>query len=279
MAGNEQLPIVIPDELQTEGEIREFVKSEMGRRNFLVGMGVAGLGAVAFQYGCASSPNTTTARQIYVANATGLVVADPTNCVGCRRCEAACVAFNQGNYAKGNNPATVSTTSDTTATTMTQPAIANIKVNRNLLYGTSGAKGFSANTGGGLYGNFTILANTCNQCPHPVPCQLSCPNAAIQVVGPVNARVVNTAVCIGCGTCVKACPWEMTALDGPVLGASTKAHKCHLCAGSPECVAACPASALTYVPWTDVTGTNPVRQSTSGVGLAAGVADTCKKCH
>jgi Fe-S-cluster-containing hydrogenase component 2 len=279
MAGSEQLPIAIPDDLRTEEEIREFIRKEMSRRKFMVGMGVAGLGAVALQYGCASSPNTSPGRQVFVANATGLILADPTNCVGCRRCESACVAFNQGNYARGNNPATVATTSDDTASTMTQPSISNIKVNRNLQYGTDGAKAFSANTGGGLFGSFTVVANTCNQCPHPVPCQLSCPSDAIQVVGPANARVVNTAECIGCGTCVKACPWEMTALDGPVLGANTKSHKCHLCAGLPECVAACPASALTYVPWTDVTRTNPARQSTSGVALAAGVADTCKKCH
>ena len=137
MAGNELPVVAIPEELTTLEQVREFIHKTISRRSFNKSLGIAGLGAVAFQYGCASSNNTATPRQVYVANAQGLVVADNTLCVGCRRCEAACVAFNQGNYAAGNNPATVSSTSDTSASTMTQPAISNIKVNRNLLYGVS----------------------------------------------------------------------------------------------------------------------------------------------
>jgi len=281
MAGNEKLSVVeIPGELTTLEQVREFIHKTISRRDFNKAMGIAGLGAVAFHFGCGSTSNNPVARQVYVPNATGLVVADPTNCVGCRRCESACVAFNQGNYAAGNNAATVATTSDTTAATMTQPSISNIKVNRNLLYGVGGAKGFAASTGQGLYGNFSVVQNTCNQCPHPVPCQLACPQGAIEVVAPANARVVNTSKCVGCGICVKACPWEMTSLDGPVLGATTKSHKCHLCAGAPECVAACPAAALTYVPWVDVTATNPPRQTVpASIQLAPDVGDTCNSCH
>ena len=279
MAVNEQLEVVtIPDELTSEEQVRDFIHAEMSRRRFLVGMGVAGLGAVAFQFGC-SSTTSVTPRQVYVPNATGLVVAEPVNCVGCRRCESACVAFNQGNMAAGNNPAALSGAGDTAASTMARPSISNIKVNRNLLYGPSGGKIYDDTTSGGKYGNFTYLANTCNQCPHPVPCQVSCPHDAITVVGPANARVIDTSRCVGCGTCVKACPWEMTALDGPVLGEGTKAHKCHLCAGAPECVEACPAAALTYVPWVDVTAVNPPRQATPTTTLAPAVADTCKQCH
>ena len=204
MAGNEQLPAT-PEELTTLQEVREFVETPIGRRAFNKTLGIAGLGVAAYQFGCASSANKDpgTARQVYVANATGLVLADNSLCVGCRRCESACVAFNQGNMAAGNNPATVSSTSDTTASTMARPSISNIKINRNLLYGVNGVVN---NTGGGLYGNFVVVQNACNQCPHPVPCQLACPHGAIEVVGPVNARVVNTSKCIGCGICTKACP-------------------------------------------------------------------------
>ncbi|HTP52169.1 MAG TPA: 4Fe-4S dicluster domain-containing protein [Anaeromyxobacteraceae bacterium] len=277
MAGNELPVVAIPEELTTLEQVREFIHKTISRRSFNKSLGIAGLGAVAFQYGCASSNNTATPRQVYVANAQGLVVADNTLCVGCRRCEAACVAFNQGNYAAGNNPATVSSTSDTSASTMTQPAISNIKVNRNLLYGVNGAKD---NTGQGLYGDFTVVQNTCLQCPHPVPCQLACPHGAIQVVGPVNARVVNTDVCVGCGICVKACPWQMPSLDGQPTAANTKSHKCHLCNGAPECVAACTSGALTYVPWVDQTSFTPARQTVpASIQLAPDVAGTCAACH
>jgi Fe-S-cluster-containing dehydrogenase component len=168
------------------------------------------------------------------------------------------VAYNQGNK--------------------TQPTISNIKVNRNLLYGEITPTIDSR--GDGLYGNFRIVGNTCMQCPHPVPCQLACPHAAIQVVAPVNARVVNDELCVGCGICVEACPWQMPALDGPVLGATTKSNKCHLCGGAPECVAACTSGALQYVAWEDRTKIVPERQVVpASIQLADDVKDTCKQCH
>lgn len=214
---------------------------------------------------------------MYVANAKGLVIAEPSLCVGCRRCESACVAFNQGNYAVGNNAATAASSTDNTASTMAQPSISNIKINRNLLYGVNGAKN---NTGQGIYGSFMVVQNTCLQCPHPVPCQLACPHGAIEVVGAANARVVNTDLCVGCGTCVKACPWQMPSLDGEAQAANTKAHKCHLCNGAPECVAACTAGALQYVPWTDQTSFTPPRQTVAAsIKLAPDVAGTCTTCH
>ncbi|WP_248342456.1 4Fe-4S dicluster domain-containing protein [Anaeromyxobacter paludicola] len=268
--------MTIPEELTTLEQVREFIHTTISRRTFNKSLGIAGLGAIAFQYGCSSSTQNVAPRPIFVANADGLVVADNTLCVGCRRCESACVAFNQGNQAPGNNPANP-TGADAAASTMAQPAISNIKINRNLLYGVNGAKDM---TGQGLYGNFTVVQNTCLQCPHPVPCQLACPHGAIQVVGPVNARVVNTDLCQGCGVCVKACPWQMPSLDGEPLAKGTKAHKCHLCGGAPECVAACTTGALQYLPWTDQTSYTPVRQTVpASIQMPPDVAATCSKCH
>jgi Fe-S-cluster-containing hydrogenase component 2 len=281
MAGNGELPVVTqPAEPSTQEQLQDLINKGFTRRTFVQGMGVAGLGVVAMQYGCSTASNNAQARQVYVPTATGLVLANPNNCVGCRRCEAACVGNNQGNYATGNNPATVATTSDTAASTMAQPAISNIKVNRNLLYGQGGPKGYAATTGTGLYGDFMIVANTCKQCPHPVPCQLACPHGAIQVLdAEPRARVIDTSKCKGCGICVEACPWAMPSLDGAVLAAGTKAHKCHLCGGAPECVAACTAQALTYIPWTDTTSEAPRQAVPASIQLAPDVAGSCAKCH
>ncbi|HUJ25536.1 MAG TPA: 4Fe-4S dicluster domain-containing protein [Myxococcales bacterium] len=260
MAANPKLPIVtLPDELTTQEKVSDFIHETVTRRSVLRGMGIAGLGAVAFHYGCASSA-AQAKRVVYVANAKGMVVADPARCVGCRRCEAACVAYNQGK---------------------TQPAIANVKVNRNLLYGPIYAGDATVGqTGEGLYGNFLAVQDTCRQCAHPVPCQLACPHDAIQVVDPVNARVVDTTKCVGCGICVDACPWGMPSLDGPVKGTGVFANKCHLCGGNPECVQACTTGALQYVAWSDRTKEVPARQVVpASIQMPPDVRDTCVQCH
>ncbi|MBE0556516.1 MAG: 4Fe-4S dicluster domain-containing protein, partial [Proteobacteria bacterium] len=195
--------------------------------------------------GCGSSGSTAEdePRQVFVANALGMIVAEPTLCVGCRRCESACVAFNKG---------------------IVQPSISNVKVNRNSLFGVAGAAMNGFGRGEGEYGNFRVVQDTCRQCPHPVPCQLACPQGAIEVVAPVNARVVNVDKCAGCGICVQACPWAMTSLTGPVNATGTKANKCTLCNGNPECVQACPSGALKYEAWSDRTKEIPPRQVVPG---------------
>ena len=86
------------------------------------------------------------------------------------------------------------------------------------------------------------------------------PHGAIEVIAPVNARVVNVDKCVGCGICVQACPWAMTSLNGPVNAKGTKSNKCTLCNGNPECVQACPAGALKYMAWSDRTKDIPARQ-------------------
>jgi Fe-S-cluster-containing dehydrogenase component len=196
----------------------------------------------------------TTDRKVFVADAKGMIVAQPTRCVGCRRCELACTEFNDGKA---------------------QPSIARIKVARNYSFGPQGAQlGFWR--GEGRYGNHRIVQETCRQCPHPVPCQLACPNDAIEVTGPVNARVVNPDKCVGCRTCEEACPWEMTSFDQELQ----KATKCHLCDGEPECVQACPVGALQYVSWEDTTGVIPRRFVVPAyIRAAAGVQESCAQCH
>jgi hypothetical protein len=57
-----------------------------------------------------------------------------------------------------------------------------------------------------------------------------------------------------------------------------KATKCHLCSGKPKCVEACPAGALNYVYWRDLTHTVPPRIATAAV-LAPERAVACQACH
>ncbi len=249
-----------PKDSTTIEKVTEIIRKQVTRRQFLKGTGALGLGVTTFYLmGCGSSGSSAQdePRQVFVANALGMIVAEPTLCVGCRRCETSCVAYNQG---------------------IVQPSIANVKVSRNQQFGVAGVTANGFQRGDGDFGNFRSVQDTCRQCAHPVPCQLACPHGAIEVVAPVNARVVNVSKCIGCGICVSACPWDMLSLSGPVRASNTKSNKCTLCNGNPECVQACPSGALKYLPWSDRTKIVPPRQVASGA-ISPDIQGTCGKCH
>ena len=87
----------------------------------------------------------------------------------------------------------------------------------------------------------------CHQCLAP-ECYIVCPvEGAMYIDEQTGARVIATTKCIGCGACARACPWNQ---KGYIIRANHKQGvyvKCDLCEGTPQCVAFCPVSALTYV--------------------------------
>ena len=233
-------------------EVTALIRKHVTRRQFLVGSGALGLSAATFSIlGHGTSEAAKAPRQVFVANAIGMIVSEPSRCGSCRRCELACTDFNDG---------------------ISQPSIARIKVGRNYNSGPlAESQGFMR--GSGIWGNFRTVQDTCRQCPHPVPCQLACPHGAIEVVAPLNARVVNVDKCVGCGICTQSCPWGMMSLDK----AAGKATKCNLCK---ECIDACPAGALQYVAWSDKTKQVPPRVVVpASIRTPADVAGSCGKCH
>jgi Fe-S-cluster-containing dehydrogenase component len=239
----------------SQGSLLDSIRGPLSRRTFIKLAGIGGLGLVIPQLVCVQM--TQAAPELQAADLTkakGMVIGDATRCTGCRRCEIACTSFNDGKV---------------------QPALARIKVARNMNFGPGGAQ-LAYYRGQGHFGNFLLVQETCRQCPHPVPCVMACPNNAIEVVPPVNARVVNAAKCTGCRQCQAACPWQMTVFDEQLK----KASKCTLCDGAPECVKACPSSALQYVPWQDRTKDIPVRWSVpASISTPPNVASTCGACH
>lgn len=228
-----------------------FTKEGQSRRDFLktAGAGVGGFALFGLSARAASAP-----APVYVANAKMMVIHDASRCVGCRRCEVACTLFHDGKV---------------------QPAISRVKLSRNYNFGPEGPRaGFER--GQGLFGDFRLIADTCLQCAHPVPCATTCSQGAIVLDPKTNARVIDTKRCVGCQKCVVACPWAMTSFDPE----TKKATKCDLCGGNPQCVKICPSGALSYVPWADRSKQIATRQVVPAyLGGAAGVAESCEPCH
>jgi len=232
--------------------IIDAIRGPLSRRDFLKLSGLGAFGLVLPQIICV--PVAAAAPQPPEANAKFMVIAQPSRCTGCNRCELACSSFNEGRA---------------------QPAISRVKVARNLNFGPEGAQQ-GMWRGQGQFGNFRVIQDTCRQCAHPIPCASACPNGAIQVMPPTNARVVNIDKCTGCRQCQVACPWGMTSFDE----ALNKATKCHLCNGSPECVKACPTGALQYVTWQDRGRDIPQRWVVPAyLSTPPSVAGTCSACH
>ncbi len=220
----------------------------VSRRQFLRIGGVSVVGMSVLGSRLAAG---TTKPVLFMEQAKGLVIGDPTRCVGCRRCELACTEFNDGKAA---------------------PSLSRVKVVRNLNFGPNGvSRGQRAQ---GNWGDGLVVQDLCKQCFHPVPCADACPNDAIVVRPPTNARVVDESKCVGCKMCLRACPWEMLSFDGD----KGKATKCFLCDGKPKCVEACPAGALGYVAWRDLTDKVPPRIVPTAV-MSAEKAAACGECH
>ncbi len=81
----------------------------------------------------------------------------------------------------------------------------------------------------------------CMRCERPA-CELTCPQHATHRNLATGAMEVDQYRCIGCMSCVFACPFGATSVD-PETGAVLK---CDLCGGDPTCVKVCPTGALTY---------------------------------
>jgi len=134
--------------------------------------------------------------------------ADASKCIGCRTCEVACVVSHQDQQ-------------DCAALTAAAfiPRIRVIK-----------ADTFST-------------AVTCHHCEN-APCARVCPNNALPRHN--GAIVVDQSRCIGCKSCMAACPFG--AMQVVTILQQAQALKCDLCQhrdGGPACVEACPTHALT----------------------------------
>ncbi len=88
--------------------------------------------------------------------------------------------------------------------------------------------------------NVPVVCVNCAQ-PH---CVAVCPTSAAYIDRSVPVVRINQEACIGCGECIKACPFGAADLDEE----KQLALICDLCDGEPVCVEHCIYGALTYEP-------------------------------
>lgn len=97
----------------------------------------------------------------------------------------------------------------------------------------------------GVFSYFMSMA--CNHCMNPA-CVENCPTGAMQKDGETGIVWTDHEACVGCGTCVSACPYDAPQLNEDE-GYSIKCDMCRdeLALGRrPVCVMACPMRALDW---------------------------------
>lgn len=174
------------------------------------------------------------------------VIAEPDKCIGCRTCEVACVLAHKEGKQEG-----VALSAENF-----HPRLRLVK-------------------------NLTLTAPVqCRQCEN-APCVNVCPTGAL--VYDRNTVQIRQERCIGCQSCVIACPFgAMAMVDAPVrqpeLGplqvkkTVSVAQKCDLCIDKetgPACVAVCPTHALHLVDMEDIDNKTRRKREKSAFAMPA----------
>ena len=154
---------------------------------------------------------------------------DVTRCIGCKACQVACQEWNDIRDGIGENTGVYDNPHDLSAKTWT------------LMRFTE----YEATPESGL--EFLIRKDGCMHCSDP-GCLKACPSpgAIVQYANGIVDFVEEN--CIGCGYCVKGCPFNIPRISQE----DRKAYKCTLCSDrvavgqAPACAKACPTGAIMF---------------------------------
>jgi Fe-S-cluster-containing dehydrogenase component len=150
---------------------------------------------------------------------------DVSRCIGCRACEVACVTANDLAPERSRN------------------WVPHLEED------------------GSATAHATFAPYLCHHCEEP-PCVPACPTGA-SFQAEDGRVLVDRELCIGCGLCVPACPYEARYVEPT----TTKLEKCTLCEGRvldglpPACFDVCPAGARHF------------EETVEGSGLHVAVGD------
>ncbi|WP_407051502.1 formate dehydrogenase subunit beta [Methyloraptor flagellatus] len=160
---------------------------------------------------------------------------DVSKCIGCKACQAACLEWNDLVEPVGHNTGSLDNPHDLTENSLTvmrftewdNPSTGNLE--------------------------WLIRKDGCMHCADP-GCLKACPSpgAIVQYQNGIVDFVHDK--CIGCGYCVKGCPFNIPRISK----ADSKAYKCTLCVDrvavgqGPACAKACPTKAISFGSKTDM---------------------------
>jgi formate dehydrogenase iron-sulfur subunit len=172
----------------------------------------------------ASTVTPPTQRQTEVAK-----LIDVSKCIGCKACQTACLEWNDLTEEVGVNVGVYDNPYDLTPATWT------------LMRYTEWENPQSGNL------EWLIRKDGCMHCEDP-GCLKACPapGAIVQYSNGIVDFVKEN--CIGCGYCVKGCPFNIPRISQ----VDHKAYKCTLCSDrvavgqGPACQKACPTQAIVF---------------------------------
>lgn len=173
----------------------------------------------------AAAPTSSKGKVDYYATPSHVLKVNRARCTGCQRCEMSCTLQNDG---------------------VSQPAAARIHVHDGYQFGKE------LGSGDGIYYSCEWNVRACHMCKTAL-CQTACPQGAI-LTDDNGIRYVDAEKCVGCGTCVAACPYHMPVVN-TVTGKSSKCIACGRCAEQ------CPNGAIELIEWEDVShSSGPTKQ-------------------
>jgi protein NrfC len=205
---------------------------DISRREFirLTGVMIAGAGAGVGFVSCGDSASKSTLSLIALPVSTGYLVVDTAKCQGCVTCMLACSLVHDG---------------------VTSLSASRIQIVQNSFDSWPS----------------DIFISHCRQCQNP-ECVKACPRRALDVdTAHGNVRRVDRSKCIGCGKCVKACPYlpkRPVLAPDPQYKNRLTSRKCDLCLDTPHlrnslgepvvggpggmqaCVQVCPVGAIKF---------------------------------
>jgi formate dehydrogenase iron-sulfur subunit len=176
----------------------------------------------------ARSATTTPPPQVRNAAPQVAKLIDVSKCIGCKACQVACMNWNDLRDEIGQNIGVYDNAVDLTPTSWTVMRFFEVEPAAGKL-------------------EWLIRKDGCMHCEDP-GCLKACPAPGAIVKYDNGIVDFISENCIGCGYCVKGCPFDVPRISGK----DNKAYKCTLCSDrvavgrEPACVKTCPTGAISF---------------------------------